>query len=49
LTSWLIEYNFNRPHQSLDYFTPIEYVEKELDKTNCDKKVSPMYSASTKN
>jgi hypothetical protein len=47
LTSWLIEYNFNRPHQSLDYLTPIEYVEKELGKTACDRKVLPMYSAST--
>ncbi len=25
LTKWLIEYNFNRPHQSLDYKTPIEF------------------------
>lgn len=25
LTDWLIEYNFKRPHQSLDYQTPIEY------------------------
>ena len=38
LTEWLIEYNFNRPHQSLGYLTPIEYIEK----------VSPMWSASTK-
>jgi AraC-like DNA-binding protein len=29
LTSWLIEYNFNRPHQSLNYLTPIEYIKKE--------------------
>ena len=38
LTEWLIEYNFNRPHQSLGYLTPIEYIEKVL----------PMWSASTK-
>lgn len=25
LTEWLIEYNFNRPHQSLEYSTPIEF------------------------
>ena len=25
LTNWLIEYNFTRPHQSLDYDTPWEY------------------------
>lgn len=25
LTQWLIKYNFERPHQSLDYKTPIQY------------------------
>ena len=25
LTEWLIEYNFNRPHQTLNYQTPIEF------------------------
>ena len=45
LTEWLIEYNFNRPHQSLDYLTPIEYIEKELAKIHSP--VSPMWSAST--
>lgn len=25
LTNWLIEYNFKRPHQTLDYKTPIQY------------------------
>lgn len=39
--SWLIEYNFNRPHQSLNYFTPIEYIEKELNKVLQEKNVSP--------
>ncbi len=34
------EYNFNRPHQSLGYLTPVEYIEKELAKA--DSKVSPM-------
>ena len=32
LTEWLIEYNFNRPHQSLAYHTPVEYTKKELTK-----------------
>jgi transposase InsO family protein len=45
LTEWLIEYNFNRPHQSLAYLTPIEYIEKELAKNH--SLVSPMWSAST--
>jgi len=26
LTEWLIEYDFNRPHQSLGYLSPIEYL-----------------------
>ncbi|MBU4561448.1 transposase, partial [bacterium] len=48
LTKWLIEYNFNRPHQSLDYLTPIEYTEKELIRIRGPSKVLPMWSASTK-
>jgi len=32
LTEWLIEYNFNRPHQALAYHTPVGYTEKELTK-----------------
>ena len=28
LTEWLVEYNFNRPHQSLGYLSPIEYLNK---------------------
>ena len=35
LTEWLIEYNFNRPHQSLGYLAPIEHVGKELAKICC--------------
>ena len=46
LTEWLIEYNFNRPHQSLAYLTPIGYIEKELVKI-CSP-VLPMWSASTR-
>jgi transposase InsO family protein len=41
LTEWLIEYNFKRPHQSLDYLTPIEYANKHYFK------VLPMTPAST--
>jgi transposase InsO family protein len=41
LTNWLIEYNFNRPHETLDYLTPIEYAH-----TNYFQ-VLPMYPAST--
>lgn len=40
LTEWLIEYNKDRPHQSLDYQTPIEYATQTF-------KVSPMWSSST--
>jgi len=45
LTEWLIEYNFHRPHQSLAYLTPIEYIERELAKIR--NPVLPMWSAST--
>jgi len=45
LTEWLIEYNFNRPHQSLGYLAPIVYIEKELAKIRSP--VLPMWSAST--
>ncbi|MBI3443692.1 transposase [Candidatus Woesebacteria bacterium] len=27
LTNWLIEYNFKRPHETLDYKTPIQYAQ----------------------
>ena len=45
LTEWLIEYNFNRPHQTLGYLAPVEYIEKELAKIHSP--VLPMWSAST--
>jgi len=45
LTEWLIEYNFNRPHQSLDYLAPVEYIEKEFAKILTP--VLPMWPAST--
>lgn len=41
LTDWLIEYNSVRPHQSLDYLTPIEYAQQHYFK------VLPMWPAST--
>jgi len=40
LTEWLIEYNFHRPHQTLQYLTPIDFNIKYL-------KVLPMYPSST--
>lgn len=45
LTEWLVEYNFVRPHQTLDYLTPFEYLEYILGK---QQKLLPMYSASAK-
>jgi len=46
LTEWLIEYNFVRPHMTLDYMTPIEYLEYTLTK---QRKLLPMYSTQTTN
>jgi transposase InsO family protein len=40
LTNWLVTYNNVRPHQSLDYMTPLAYALKRY-------KVSPMWSART--
>jgi len=31
LTEWLVEYNFNRTHQSLVYLTPVEYIESLIN------------------
>ncbi len=45
LTEWLIEYNSNRPHQSLGYLSPIEYIEKQLAKI-CSP-LLPMWSGTT--
>lgn len=39
LTDWLIEYNNVRPHQALDYLTPLAYIDTI--------KVSPMSSSNT--
>lgn len=41
LTDWLIEYNNERPHQSLDYLTPLEYANQNYFK------VLPMTPART--
>ena len=47
LTEWLVEYNFNRPHQSLAYLTPVEYIGREFAKIHSP--LLPMWSASTRN
>lgn len=41
LLDWLIEYNFRRPHQALDYQTPLEYLDSYYPQ------VLPRYSSST--
>ncbi|MCM8760248.1 MAG: integrase core domain-containing protein, partial [Candidatus Omnitrophica bacterium] len=57
LTEWLIEYNFNRPHQSLGYLTPMEFLEmkgEKFDRTEnmgdnkFNTEVLPMYSNCTR-
>jgi transposase InsO family protein len=40
LTEWLIEYNFKRPHTSLNYETPVGF-------SNSNSKVLPMWSSDT--
>lgn len=40
LTEWLIHYNFERPHTTLHYQTPIEYLVQS-------RKLLPMYSSHT--
>ena len=47
LTDWLVEYNFNRPHRSLDMLTPMEFIEMKKQQ-NLNKKVLPMYPTHTK-
>ena len=39
LTEWLIEYNFKRPHQSLGYMSPINFIYKH-------QPLLPMYPSS---
>ena len=40
LTEWLVEYNFRRPHQSLGYLSPINFIYKH-------DRLLPMYPSST--
>lgn len=40
LTDWLVEYNAIRPHQSLNYLTPLEFAQKTMG-------LSTMWSSST--
>lgn len=50
LTKWLEEYNFNRPHETLDYQTPFEYymnILKSNNNTKTNKYLLPMWSART--
>ncbi|MBI4035706.1 transposase [Candidatus Daviesbacteria bacterium] len=42
LATWLVKYNSYRPHESLDYDTPLEYAQK-----NFFNKVLPIWSAYT--
>lgn len=42
LTKWLIKYNSYRPHQALDYKTPLEYAQENFFQ------VLPMWSARTR-
>lgn len=42
LTTWLVKYNSYRPHETLDYDTPLEYADK-----NFFNKVLPMWPAYT--
>ncbi len=41
LAPWLVKYNSYRPHESLDYLTPLDYAQQQFFN------VSPMWSAST--
>ena len=45
LTEWLVEYNLGRPHETLDYQTPLEYYVNTLAN---NIKLLPMYSARTR-
>lgn len=42
LTSWLIFYNFDRPHQTLNYLSPVEYYDYKF------KHLSPIYPSLTR-
>jgi len=40
LTEWLVEYNFRRPHQTLGYVSPINFIQRK-------ENLLPMYPSST--
>ncbi len=42
LTEWLVEYNYRRPHQTLDYLSPMQFIQQH-------RPLSPMYPSSTDN
>ncbi|MBI2600346.1 transposase [Candidatus Daviesbacteria bacterium] len=42
LTVWLVKYNSYRPHEALDYLTPLEYAQENFFQ------VLPMWSACSK-
>ena len=42
LTDWLIEYNYHRPHKTLDYQSPLQYLDIYYSSL-----VEPMYSSRT--
>ena len=44
LTEWLKEYNFKRPHETLDYQTPFEYYDNT---SRINEYLLPMHPAST--
>lgn len=44
LANWLVEYNSYRPHESLDYLTPLAYAQANF----FNSKVLPMWSARTR-
>lgn len=45
LTDWLVEYNSIRPHQTLDYLSPLDYLDNYYNSTL--GVLSPMYSSLT--
>ena len=49
LTKWLIEYNAHRPHQALDYQTPLGYAQERFFRRVLPASPAgrPMWSAST--
>lgn len=46
LLDWLIDYNEYRPHQALDYLTPLQYLEKYYTTINEVSPMSPSYTTS---